>query len=174
MQVVCTDFYGKTHIINDAELIDRLSAYGIYISEGRILLVQDARSMRWELPGGGIESGETIAQGLIREFVEEAGIEPTGEFELISEWQEYFYDVVSDQAWRSTRKFYRVSQIKNGKTLLKHGNGEDSLRAEFVAFKELHTIHIADSIRRLLNSLINLKNTTIKFKRSVLIASDDL
>ena len=41
--------------------------------DGRILLVQE-RSDKWSLPGGGLEFGETIEEGLRREVQEELGV----------------------------------------------------------------------------------------------------
>ena len=42
--------------------------------QGRYLLVKDI-SGKWELPGGGLDHGETVEQGLRREIKEEMGLE---------------------------------------------------------------------------------------------------
>lgn len=49
---------------------------GVLLHEGRILLVQQrvSESWRWSLPGGKLESGETLSDGLLREMREETGL----------------------------------------------------------------------------------------------------
>ena len=42
--------------------------------EGRILLIQRADNGKWAMPGGALEVGETPAQGVLREVMEETGV----------------------------------------------------------------------------------------------------
>ncbi len=58
----------------------RLAAYAVVVADGSILLaLWDMRGRdpefvpRWTLPGGGVELGEAIADGAIREVEEETG-----------------------------------------------------------------------------------------------------
>lgn len=46
--------------------------------EDRILLVFDRYRQSWELPGGGVEEGESLRQAAVRELREESGQEPDG------------------------------------------------------------------------------------------------
>lgn len=49
---------------------------GVVIHEGRVLLVrrgQPPLEGRWSIPGGVLEAGETIADGIVRELGEETG-----------------------------------------------------------------------------------------------------
>lgn len=49
----------------DAAVIDQ---------EGRILLVRRADNGKWAMPGGALEVGETPAEGVVREALEETGV----------------------------------------------------------------------------------------------------
>ncbi|TFG50461.1 MAG: NUDIX domain-containing protein [Candidatus Brocadiia bacterium] len=51
--------------VGDAAVID---------DEGRILLIQRADNGKWAMPGGALEVGETPAEGVVREALEETGI----------------------------------------------------------------------------------------------------
>ena len=44
------------------------------IDDGRILLVKRSDVGAWELPSGGLEAGESVAQAAVREIYEETGL----------------------------------------------------------------------------------------------------
>jgi 8-oxo-dGTP pyrophosphatase MutT (NUDIX family) len=55
-----------------------LGVRGLVIDDrGRIFLVKHSYVNGWHLPGGGVETGETVIDALIRELAEEGNIEPT-------------------------------------------------------------------------------------------------
>ncbi len=47
-------------------------------AEGRVFLIKHTYSAGWQLPGGGVEAGETLLEALARELREEGNIEITG------------------------------------------------------------------------------------------------
>ena len=59
-------------------MISRVGVYGVARRGSEILLVVQEKGPyvgRFDLPGGGIEFGETIEQALHREFLEEVGMD---------------------------------------------------------------------------------------------------
>ncbi|HET9020629.1 MAG TPA: NUDIX domain-containing protein [Ornithinibacter sp.] len=55
----------------------RVAAYAVVVSDERLLLTQLADRTgaggRWNLPGGGLDPGETPTEGVVREVLEETG-----------------------------------------------------------------------------------------------------
>ncbi len=56
----------------------------VFDAQGRVFLVRHTYVPGWYLPGGGVDPGETVADALKREFMEEANIELLDEPELRS------------------------------------------------------------------------------------------
>lgn len=52
----------------------RKSIYGLIIEEEKLLMVHKVNSNMWDLPGGGIDPGETLHEAITRELQEELNI----------------------------------------------------------------------------------------------------
>ncbi len=51
---------------------------GLYVKDGKVLLVREREKQTpWEMPGGGLDFGEDIKEGLKREVREEMGLNVT-------------------------------------------------------------------------------------------------
>lgn len=68
----------------------RISAYVIVVKDGQLLTVKNKREELRDVPGGGIEPGETIEEAVAREAMEEAGVKVTlGSIVWVN--QDWFY-----------------------------------------------------------------------------------
>jgi 8-oxo-dGTP pyrophosphatase MutT (NUDIX family) len=73
--VICRDVHGGECEVPVEKLVWRPSAYGIVIRDGKLLTPKHFD--RHNLPGGGIELGETPQQAVVREVKEETGLDVT-------------------------------------------------------------------------------------------------
>lgn len=73
--VTALDIDGKTHQVSTNDLTWRPSAYGVVIKDGKVLLLRQFNGH--DLPGGGVEIGETPEEAVLREIKEESGIDAT-------------------------------------------------------------------------------------------------
>ena len=75
-------------VLQTAHLLLRPLTMGVrgavFDVEGRVFLVRHTYVPGWYMPGGGVDPGETVAEALKREMVEEANIALLDEPELVS------------------------------------------------------------------------------------------
>jgi 8-oxo-dGTP diphosphatase len=69
------DINGNIHELDANELRWRPSAYGIVIKDSKLLVSPEFDG--YDLPGGGLELGELPEEAVVREVLEETGIEVT-------------------------------------------------------------------------------------------------
>jgi len=58
--------------MEERQLRERAAA--VVIRKGRVLLVKDRTLVKYSLPGGGLNEGETLSQAAARELFEETGL----------------------------------------------------------------------------------------------------
>lgn len=96
-KVIVRDFDGRPFETPVSQLKWRPSAYGIIIQDDKLLLLRQVNG--YDLPGGGLELGETAEEAMIREVKEETGLAADNP-RLIGIASSYFL------AYKTTDKFY--------------------------------------------------------------------
>lgn len=106
MLIECEAFLGGTKLIPRERVTFRPSVYAVIVRDGRVLLLNNRRTNKYFLPGGGVDIEENLGAALQRETREEAGIEiHVGEFLFFRE-QFFYYDPL-DLAFHNFAFFYR-------------------------------------------------------------------
>ena len=99
-----------------------LGARGLVVDgHGRVFLVRHSYVDGWHMPGGGVETGETMLTALTRELAEEGNIKLTGQPQLFAV---YFNGRVSRRdhvALYIVRDFLQESPPKPNREILEHG-----------------------------------------------------
>ena len=120
----------------DREL-PRIRLTGILVEDGKVLLVKEVlrERSRWNLPGGGLEPGETIEAGLIRELREETGLAVRVE-ELL-----YVTDRFKTLGHQIVDLCFKVRRVGGSfeQRLADDGNGETLSEVRMVPLDELGT-----------------------------------
>ena len=81
---------GHKRIWNGVKMSIKVVTGGVIEKDGKFLLVQENKKIcqgKWNLPAGGLDDGESVIDGAIREIYEETGckVEITGVLEIINE-----------------------------------------------------------------------------------------
>ncbi len=121
----------------------------VIVKDGKILLVKRAnepKRLKWSIPGGLVNEGETLAEALKREIMEECGLEiSVGDVACVSE------EIVTEDG---EIKFHYViidfyAEITGGNLEV----GSDALEARWVDINELNELDILDFVRKLVERI---------------------
>ncbi|WP_281647895.1 NUDIX hydrolase [Parendozoicomonas sp. Alg238-R29] len=99
MNLLRTTYHPDVNSTNPSRL-HRIAARGIILNGSNILLMYTERYHDYSLPGGGVDDGEHIIEGLIREIEEETGarniqvLDPYGTYEEYRPWYKPEHDVL--------------------------------------------------------------------------------
>lgn len=106
MPTIPTHFRDANHTLveyDGSEIAIRISIYGVVIKNDSLLVIKSNQEKFYDIPGGGVDFGEDLAQALIREGREEAGVE-LEPIKPLWETMDWFY-------YNDEKKFYRTIQL---------------------------------------------------------------
>jgi 8-oxo-dGTP diphosphatase len=146
-KVICLDVEGKKYEIPVEQLQWRPTAYGIVVKDGKILLSKQFGD-KYDLPGGGLDIGETPEIGVIREIKEETGIDAKNP-RLIELVNSYFYSShAKKESYQCLIMYYACEYV--GGELSTSGFDEYEKQyaemAEWLPLDQLDELGIASSV----------------------------
>ncbi|WP_114786324.1 NUDIX hydrolase [Vibrio tetraodonis] len=132
MRQLKTSIHPDINHLDHKAIIQRKAARAIVVNGEKILLLYTQRYHDYSIPGGGIDDGEDIIAGLVRELTEETGarnirsIKPFGIYEEFRPWYKPEADVIHMHSYCYTCKVdldlgkpsYEDYEIKNGMTAM--------------------------------------------------------
>ena len=150
------DRNGQEYEFEESEYIYRKSVYGLYIKDDSVLMIMDDRSGKWELPGGGVEEGESDLQNLQREMLEETGLEmPDQEINLLDSEISYYYALLKKSPMKTDRFYYLVKELREDDKILENGNNDDVAAAKYVPISDLENTNIAKKDLEVINNYLS-------------------
>lgn len=144
--VTCVDINGNTYEIPTDQLQWRPSAYGIVINNDKVLLSKQFG--RYDLPGGGVDLGEDLKDGVIREVKEETGIDVSNP-QIVAIENSFFHAAHSNKnSYHSILIYYRCDYV--GGELSTDGFDEHEKNyaelAEWIPLESIYSIDIASTV----------------------------
>jgi len=127
---------------------------GVIIDNGRALLIRrGSEPLRgeWSIPGGTLELGESLQQGVARELREETGLE-VRVLELIEAFDRVFPSNSADSPGENQRPRYHyvILDYLCERTAGEPRAGSDVTAVEFAAEDDLHKYHLTETATRVL------------------------
>jgi ADP-ribose pyrophosphatase YjhB (NUDIX family) len=90
-------------------------------AEGRVFLIKHTYTGGWQLPGGGVEAGETLLEALARELREEGNIEMTGPPQLHGVFFQPRFSVRDHVTIYIVRQFRQTAEPEPNREIAAHG-----------------------------------------------------
>ena len=127
---------------------------GVVIENGRALLIKRGSEPllgQWSIPGGTLELGESLQEGVARELLEETGLE-VQVLDMIEAFDRIFLDPVApDAAKRSRPKYHYVIVDYLCERLAGEAQaGSDVTDLAYAAEGELEKFHLTSTATRVL------------------------
>ncbi|MDD3887279.1 MAG: NUDIX domain-containing protein [Patescibacteria group bacterium] len=135
-KVECKSLFGKKCFIAKNKIRNRVSVYAVIIDKNKILLTNSKNTKKLFLPGGEIESHETIEQALKREVKEETGTKI--KIKAFLNFKEvFFYYDPRNEAYHNFSFFYLCEPLTKKLTEKHQVEFDESEKPEWKNLSEL-------------------------------------
>lgn len=144
--VTVTHFDGSTSEVDASKLTWRPSAYGVIIKDGKILLLKQKNG--YDLPGGGLDLGESLEAAVVREVKEESGLDVANP-KLVAATSGFYKPYMTDNLYIQALMLYYACDLVGGEI---NNDGFDeweqkyAIGAEWLPLEELGNIKIGTSV----------------------------
>lgn len=108
-KIVCRTPDEKQIEVDISEVSFRPSAYGVVIENNRVLLVPQWGD-GYDIPGGGIDLGESILDGLVREVREESGIE-VEPVKILHTSDDFFFHPIKKKPYQTILIYFLCKKV---------------------------------------------------------------
>jgi ADP-ribose pyrophosphatase YjhB (NUDIX family) len=134
---------------------------GVIIVEGRALLIKRGSEPllgEWSIPGGMLELGETLEQGVARELLEETGL-TVRVIELIEVFDRIYVESTAgaDEAKKGPRFHYVIVDYLCERTAGDAVAGSDVTELAFASEDELHKYKLTETATRILKKAFTME-----------------
>lgn len=134
----------------------RVGVFGItYNHKQQLLLTYPAFDLSWpQLPGGGVESGETLEQALLREYREEVGALDGLRLHYLLGQKVFYFADDKREFWEYTQHYFFAELVGTKVPRYGHWRSPEDAKAGWVRFAPmLHMHDIHKKVLRFVNRL---------------------
>lgn len=150
-----SNFLDKIFTNADQEVVEyngepvnwRVSAYVLVVQEDSLLIIKNKNEKLYDVPGGGVELGETIAEAIHREAMEEAGAKV--KIGKLIHVQEGFFKHVNSNYYQTIQFFYTATLI--GRRV--DPTERSTVFVDFVKLSELELYPLSEAVKNAIQTL---------------------
>jgi ADP-ribose pyrophosphatase YjhB (NUDIX family) len=158
-EILCKTNIDTHEMVQVEKLTFRPSAYGIIINNEKIVTLENKSNDKIWFPGGGVEIGETLEEGLKREIKEETSLCNVEVHKMILFKENFFYYKPFDEAYHAFLFFY-LCTTEDTKLAIE-ADDEESINPQWTDISSIKTEDLSDLNEDLFQLLQSLKQPNL-------------